>query len=114
VINFLHRVVAGIQSAEPGYKRITIHPQPGGGLTSASASYESVNGLIASSWVIENGHMRLDVSIPANTRAEVILPGAKAGLVTESSLPLDNPIQVGEDTKVEIGSGSYRFDYRLD
>ena len=31
VINFLHRVVAGIAAAEPGYNSISIHPQPGGG-----------------------------------------------------------------------------------
>ncbi len=58
--------------------------------------------------------MRLDVTIPANTRAEVILPGAKAGLVTESSVPVNNSIQVGKDTKVETGSGTYRFEYPLD
>ena len=120
VVNFLHRKVAGIEAAEPGYERIRIHPLPGGGLASASATYESVHGLIASSWVIENGHMRLDVTIPANTGAVVMLPGANAGRVLESGGPLasakgaGNPSQVGNNTQVEIGSGSYRFEYPVE
>lgn len=120
VVNFLHRKVAGIEAAEPGYKRIRIHPQPGGGLTSASSAYESVHGLIASSWMIENGRMRLDVTIPANTGAVVILPGANAGQVLESGGLLasakgaGNPSQVGNNTQVEIGAGSYRFEYPVE
>jgi alpha-L-rhamnosidase len=117
VINFLHRVVAGIQAAEPGYKRIAIHPLPGGGLTSAKASYESVYGRIASAWERNDGRMRLDVNIPANTRAVVTLPGAALEQVTESGVPLANaegigtPIQQGTDVQLPVGSGVYRFEY---
>ncbi len=119
VINFLHRTVAGIEAVEPGYRSISIQPMPGGGLTSASAAYESVYGLIRSAWVQENGHMRLDVTIPANTRAVVILPGAAAGQVLESgallanAVGVANPAQVDKDTWVEVGSGVYCFEYPL-
>lgn len=119
VVNFLHRKVAGIEAAEPGYRRISIHPLPGGGMTRAKAAYESVRGLIVSEWAIENGHMRLNVTIPANTRARVTLPGATLSQVTESSIPLasaegvSNPVQIGSDVSCEIESGSYRFEYLL-
>jgi alpha-L-rhamnosidase len=119
VINFLHRKVAGINPAEPGYKRITIHPMPGSELMSAKASYESVHGLIISEWKKENGQMQMNVTIPANTRAAITLPGAAINQVYESSLPLSkaegvtNPAQVGTDTLVEVGSGIYRFEYSL-
>lgn len=119
VINFLHRKVAGIEAAKPGYKRIRIHPMPGGGLTSAKATYESVNGLIISEWETENGKMRMNVTIPANTRATIILPGAVVNAVTETGAPLakaeaiSNVVQAGMDTALEAGSGSYRFEYPL-
>jgi alpha-L-rhamnosidase len=119
VVDFLHRKVAGIAPAEPGYRCITIHPMPGGGLTSARATYESVHGLIVSAWKIENGRMTLDVTIPANTRATVTLPGAALNQVTESDLPLALTLgvslarQAGADCLVEVGSGSYHFAYPI-
>lgn len=119
VINFLHRKVAGIEAAEPGYRCIAIHPLPGGGLTSAGARYQSARGLIVSEWIKENHKMRLDVTIPANTRAVVTLPGAAASQVLESGVPLAqaegvaNPLQMGKDTRIEIGSGAYRFEYPI-
>ncbi len=120
VVNFLHRVVAGISAAEPGYHRIVIHPRPGGGLTSASATYDSVHGQIACAWEIDSGRMRLDVTIPANSRAIVVLPGANVAEVLENGQPLAsvqdilNPFQEGKNTRLELGSGSYRFDYPLE
>jgi alpha-L-rhamnosidase len=117
VINFLHRKVAGLDAAEPGFRRIAIHPQPGGGLTGASARYESACGLIVSDWAKQDGRLRLDVTIPANTRAVVTLPGATLDQVTESGISLAqaegvaNPAQVDKDTQLEVGSGVYRFEY---
>jgi alpha-L-rhamnosidase len=120
VVDFLHRKVAGLEAGEPGYRRILIHPLPGGGLTGARATYKSVYGLIVSEWAVENGRMRLNVTIPANTRAVVHLPGAVASQVTEGSAPLSqaegvaNPVQVGPDTQVELGSGAYRLEYPIE
>jgi alpha-L-rhamnosidase len=117
VIDFLHRRVAGLDAAEPGYKCIAIHPGPGGGLTAASAVYESAHGRIASEWVREDGQMRLTVTIPANTWAIVTLPGAAGQPVTESGAALlaaegvARPVELGNDVQVAIGSGVYRFEY---
>jgi alpha-L-rhamnosidase len=119
VVNFPHRAVAGIAGAEPGYRRIAIHPQPGGGLTSASATYQSVYGLIASKWEIENGILRLAATVPANTRALVTLPGAAIDQVMESGVPLVEALgvvqaaQAGADVQVETGAGVYSFEYPL-
>ena len=66
--------IGGIHSEAPGYKRILIAPQPGGKLTSAKTSYRSIRGLIGSDWRIANGKFILDVTIPVNTTATVIMP----------------------------------------
>ena len=88
--DWMYRVVAGIQidESKPGYKHMVIEPRPGGGLTCAKASVETMYGLVASSWQITGGTVTLKVQIPANTTATVKLPGGKVE---------------------EIGSGAYEF-----
>jgi alpha-L-rhamnosidase len=119
IANFLHRKVAGIEATEPGYQCITIHPRPGGGLTSASATYQSAHGLIASEWKQEAGRMSLFVTIPPNTRAEIVLPGASMWQVLENGEPLAQAEgvvkinQSGLDVRVDVGSGSYCFEYPI-
>ena len=48
--DFLYRQVGGLGPASPGYGSLLIAPQPGGGLTSASATYETPYGNARSDW----------------------------------------------------------------
>ncbi len=86
---WLYGSVAGIDhdAAHPGFKEIIIHPQPGGGLTSASGKFQSIHGHIVSAWSFINQSFTLDVSIPTNTRATVYVPASAAEQVTESGKP---------------------------
>jgi alpha-L-rhamnosidase len=93
VADWLHRTVAGLAPAAPGYRRLDIHPVPGAGLTSARARHNTPYGMAESSWVLEDGQMTVDIVVPPNTTASVTLPG-----------------QTGES--FEIGSGNYRWIYR--
>lgn len=119
--DWLYRVVAGIQidSANPGYKHIIIKPNPGGGLTFATATHQSMYGKIESSWKIENRQLKLSVTIPPNTRATVLLPDAQVSQVFESGKSLgsaqgiSNYSQQDNDVKIELGSGRYDFQYIL-
>lgn len=119
VVDFLHRKVAGIAPAEPGYRSIRIAPLPGGGLTSARAWYDSVQGMISSEWRQEHDRMTVNITIPANTRASVTLPGAQLDTVSESGKALAEAqgvaraVQDGQDVVVEVGSGVYAFDYPI-
>lgn len=74
VIGFLHRYVAGLQIAQPGYRRFRVAPRPGGGLTSARTHHDSPYGRIEIAWTIADGHGRIDVSVPAGTEAQLLLP----------------------------------------
>jgi alpha-L-rhamnosidase len=51
---------------------------PGGGLTRAAAAHESPYGRIESSWTVRSGVLRLDVTVPPGTTAEVVLPDRPA------------------------------------
>jgi alpha-L-rhamnosidase-like protein len=74
VVSFLHRYTAGIEVLEPAYRRFRVRPRPGGGLTRAQAAHESPHGRIESAWEIADGVLRLRVTVPAGTEAEVVLP----------------------------------------
>ncbi len=115
---WMYRVVAGIEldEAAPGYKHILIEPHPGGGLTSASTSVDSMYGLVASGWTIASGKMTLKIEVPANTTATVRVPGAKLEDVSEGGKRLagrtdiSKARQEGDAAVVEVGSGKYVFE----
>ncbi len=117
--DWMVRVVAGldIDEAAPAYKHIVIHPQPGGGLTSARAELMTQYGSAASGWKLDGGQLKLEVRVPANTRATVRLPGATLAQVTEgtkavsSATGVTSAKQSGDAVIVEVGSGDYVFSY---
>ena len=86
VADWMHRRVAGLAPGDPGYRTIVVHPLPTSKLTSASARHLTPYGEAAVSWSRENGQLKLEVTVPVGSRAEVHVPG-------EST-----PINVGHGT----------------
>ena len=115
--DWMYRVVAGLEldDAAPGYKHIVIAPRPGGGLTRASTSVESMYGLATSGWGIADGKLTMTIEVPANTSATVRVPGAKLDGVSEGGKALAERAdvlkarQVGNAVELEVGSGKYVF-----
>jgi alpha-L-rhamnosidase len=112
VIGWFYDTIAGLQPLPeaPGWKKFRIAPIPGGGLTHAAATLQTPYGPATSSWRIEAGRMRLTVRIPANTRAEIVLPAATATGVTLDGAPLSQSTSANGRTSVELTSGEYLFD----
>ncbi|MHA7283274.1 family 78 glycoside hydrolase catalytic domain [Arthrobacter sp. TMS2-4] len=75
VADWMHRVVAGIAPAAPGYRSILFRPRPGGGLTSAEARHETPYGPTSISWTLETGALSVEVTVPTGCAAVVDLPG---------------------------------------
>jgi alpha-L-rhamnosidase len=82
--HFLHTVVGGLAPshaplsdprAQAGWKQAIIHPQPGGTVTHAKTSYLSPYGLFRCEWTIEDNQLKVEVEVPPNASAKVILPG---------------------------------------
>ena len=111
--------LAGINPAEPGFKRIVIRPRPFNGLVWAKASYPSMYGLIRSGWRIDSGKFVMEIEIPHNTSALVYVPAADAGVVTEGGRPAAQSeavtfLRQQDGAAVyEVGSGAYRFEARI-
>ncbi|MFD3598744.1 family 78 glycoside hydrolase catalytic domain, partial [Streptomyces sp. NPDC058656] len=69
VADWLHRRVAGLAPAAPGYREILVHPLPSAALTSASARHLTPYGEARVAWVREDGQFRLDVRVPVGVTA---------------------------------------------
>ncbi|MFJ2263754.1 family 78 glycoside hydrolase catalytic domain [Streptomyces sp. NPDC087844] len=75
VADWMHRTVAGLAAAGPGYRRLLIRPRPGGGLTWARAEHDSPYGRIETGWRITGGTLLVDLLVPPDVTALVDLPG---------------------------------------
>jgi alpha-L-rhamnosidase len=73
---WLYQTLAGINpdDSAPGFKKIIIKPCPLGDLTWVKAYHDSLYGRIESNWKREGDRFVLDVVVPPNTSATVILP----------------------------------------
>jgi alpha-L-rhamnosidase len=89
VADWLHRVVAGLAPAAPGYRTLSVRPQPGGGLSAAAARHHTPYGTAAVRWTRDRFLLRVDVTVPPGCDAHVELPGA---------------------TPVTVGSGDHHFE----
>jgi alpha-L-rhamnosidase len=68
--------IGGVRATSPGYKTFTVAPHLDDKLTHAKISYVSPHGPIESAWSVKDGRFVLDVTVPPNTTAKIILPGA--------------------------------------
>jgi alpha-L-rhamnosidase len=76
VADWMHRMIGGISPLEPGYSKVLIKPQPGGGISWARSSLETRHGRISVVWSrADSGSMEVDVEIPDGVAAQVQLPG---------------------------------------
>ncbi|MHA3772278.1 family 78 glycoside hydrolase catalytic domain [Verrucomicrobiota bacterium sgz303538] len=123
VCEWMFQTLAGIDLAEPGYRKLLIRPSPATpgsnpdreSISWVRASYDAPTGKIVSAWKREAGHFHFDVMIPANTTATIELPANFAETITEGDKPLEQAEGVrfvkmqGDRAVIEAGSGIYRF-----
>lgn len=109
---WLYNHVAGlsIDEDEPGYKHIRFHPHPGGGLTAAKASIETMYGKALSDWKLIDGNLVYKVIIPPNTTGTISLPdssGKKVQVMTGDN----KKIKLDSKSYDRLGAGEYTFTY---
>ncbi len=123
---YLMSCVAGIERDpdQPGYAHFFIYPRAGLQIPSAGASYHSIRGTIESDWKIEGDDFVLDVTIPPNTSATVVIPALSVESVHESGksvleaapnvLPLDykkglQGAEIPGRASFDVRAGKYHF-----
>ena len=108
--DWLYRTIAGIclDEANPGCRHFHIQPQPGGSLSFAKASYQSVYGKISVHWQMDRDQITLDVHIPCNTTATIHL--GKAEVLSGDGLQF---VDGDDGVSAAAGSGRYTIHYFL-
>jgi alpha-L-rhamnosidase len=76
---WFYQTLAGIRPAAPGFKKILIQPNLVGNLTWVKSHYDSTYGRINSNWKLDGNKFAMDITIPANTTATVVVPGKDGG-----------------------------------
>ena len=117
VEEWMWQTIVGLVPDEqnPGYKHFSVHPLPGGDLSSAHGRYHSIYGPIDIQWKIAGGYFSLDVTVPPNTSADIYVPGAAPLSIEESGTPVarsrgvSNVHSVGDAAIIQVGSGEYHF-----
>lgn len=118
---WMYRYVAGLDmdEAAPAYKQIRIQPHLSKELTYAWASLASPYGQIVSGWSLgEDDFVEVEVKIPANTSAEILLPAAALADVRENGVELGHlqgilsTEETPEGVRISAGSGEYCFTYK--
>jgi alpha-L-rhamnosidase len=93
VADFLHRRVAGLAPAAPGYRRIRVAPLPTPELTWARTAHDTPYGQAAVRWTLDGEDLAVEVVVPPSVEAEIVLPDGSA--------------------PVTVGSGTHRFTCRF-
>ncbi|WP_320178421.1 family 78 glycoside hydrolase catalytic domain [Roseovarius pacificus] len=107
---WFYRALAGIRPLEeyPAFKRFVLKPEIVGDLTWARARQNTVRGAIESDWKIEGDTFWWNIRVPANTTAEVHVPGSDVE-VTEGVEGVNKLRDEAGFTVYEVTSGRYQF-----
>ncbi len=115
--DWMYRVMAGLdtETDAPGYKAIRIQPRPGGGFTEASANLQTLYGLAASTWKRKDKTLTLNVEIPANTTATILVPTSDVNTIMEGGKPISSLPEIRilgvENGYVVLKTGSGKFHF---
>jgi hypothetical protein len=115
---WMFETMAGIDTLAPGFRRLLIAPQPGGGIEFVRAEYDSIRGHIAVAWERVEAGLDLEVTVPINVTARVRVPVVAGAVVHEGGGAVEDApgvrvVERGTDALLlDIGSGTYRFEAR--
>lgn len=119
LMEWLYGGLAGIGQTEEStaYRNIRIEPQVVGEIKSAGASFESPYGPVVSKWKNDGKRFTLNVEIPANTKAVIVIPAADPAMVTVNGRRLITAKigwgREGQDKlMITTGSGKYHIEVK--
>jgi alpha-L-rhamnosidase len=113
--DWMFQHLGGLEILEPGYKKSRIAPLIGRGLNHAECGIHTPFGLLASEWQLINGELKLTVTVPDNTSAEVVVPATSAESVREGKAAAASAPGVKQASfrdgylTVLLGAGKYEF-----
>ncbi len=113
LMEWFYNGLGGISQTEysVAYDSIVIAPKPVGNINWVKCSYKSIKGIISSNWELKEDHIYLNIEIPKDAVAKIIIPReyCKTSCIIKEMIT-DNTINVKIDNGVfEIGAGQYQI-----
>ncbi len=110
VSNWFYQYIAGIRPdyAAPGFKHFFIEPMLTDKMDWAKADFESEYGAISVDWKKQNDKLMLNVEVPVNTSATILLP---QGRLKNPDLGIFRKVCTDQEKiSIEVGSGNYSIE----
>jgi alpha-L-rhamnosidase len=117
IVEWMYRDMCGLnptsgENGAVGFRHALIEPKPNPLLQWARARYRSAAGVYESGWHIdEAGNLTIEIAIPFNASARVVLPNAQTGEVSINGRPLHEGEQVGDGVELTLGTGCHKIEY---
>ena len=115
--DWMYRVSAGLDTKTAGYKHLLIRPHTTSHLEFSKATFDSPYGTVKSGWTKNENSVTVGVSIPANSKATVVLRTKQDSVVTVNGQSITNNKNISDIksgngvTEFVVGSGNYTFEY---
>ncbi len=113
ISEWFYKELAGIQPLPEsrGFDVFRIQPRIANDLSWVKARYNSLRGPIVSQWEKSNGRLLVQVRIPVNTKARVVLPVADLDKLLKGDRASISPNAPETGwTAFELGSGAHHFE----
>jgi alpha-L-rhamnosidase len=117
IVEWMYRDMCGLNPSSDedgvtGFRHARIAPKPDKSLQWARARYRSAAGLWESGWQIdETGHLTVEIAIPFNASARVVLPDALVGEISINGHQLRHAEQIGDNVELALGPGCHKVEY---
>lgn len=117
IVEWMYRDMCGLNpyagdDGVTGFRHARIAPKPDKSLQWARARYRSAAGVYESGWRIDEAeHLVIEVTIPFNATATIVLPEAYMGEILLNGQKLYNGEQSDDGVEITLGAGRYEIRY---
>jgi alpha-L-rhamnosidase len=118
IVEWMYRYMVGLNPVEekPGFRHVTFTPMPEEQFKWVKGTYHSAAGTYESAWNYdENRQLTINLTVPFNAAATVVLPNAVLDFVTVNGDALKERFKNADaqngDVRFEVESGTYEFIY---
>lgn len=113
VVQWLLENVAGLRCVADGWRSIVVRPDARSQVSSVSLSTDTVRGRVGVAWRQDGRSLRMDVTVPVGSTAEVHVPAESADDVTAAPSRHVGDIRAEPGYVVHtVGAGRWRFTSR--
>ena len=115
---YFYESLGGIRSSteKVGFKEFMVNPQFPSQLTSSKVEIPSYYGTIRNEWHFNKGLITMNLKVPFNTRAKLILTQTELKSLRINGKPVDDfesqkPLEILSNSTIVLGSGDYEIKY---